>query len=108
MMTLDFSDISQDDAERVVEKLLWLRETLAPPEQSFLDQIVQYIKVSASREPKAMDLVEEVPDSPELLDDVAGFMMQDETVVAMGTAGNAPSWYYSLWTNIMPWDCPQC
>lgn len=106
MTTLDLSDIPPDDIVRVLKKLDTMRETLSPPEQQFLDNIFHYIKAQRYREPEVQDLVQEVPDSPELLDDVAGFMVQNADIECGYTT--MPSVLNSLRSAIIPWvgcDC---
>jgi hypothetical protein len=76
MASTDRPEVSREGALKVGEKLKALRESLPPDERVALDRILDYTAAKLTAEPSVQDLLADLPGRPELLDDVAGFMLE--------------------------------
>lgn len=82
-MTNARPDISPEDALSAAQKLHAFRAGLPPGEQAVIDEAIK-VFVDQVREDRSVDdLLAELPDSGELLADVAGFRLEADDQVAI-------------------------
>lgn len=68
--------VSRDEAKSVAEKLQTFRATLSPGEQRALDTTLKVFEARVT-EPSVQALLDDFPEGPQLLEDVAGFRLED-------------------------------
>lgn len=84
MATNGEKKVSEGDARSLAEKLQVFRETLSPGEQRALDSTLQVFEDRLG-DPSVRALLEEFPESSQILEDVAGFRAPGEEEIVWTT-----------------------